>query len=303
MANEITPTSIADLVTSQVLAAEYLMLLTDRDGSLLTHPALMYATATAPNSTVVRVPHVGLGGYDLLTAHTPGSEVANTALTDGKTDVTIAPRAKRYNVDDFAKYLAAGKLGPAMMAMDLVLTVAQTLISLIANVGDDFTTTAGVTNTVLTWATILSAKGSLASGDASGQIVCVVSKVQWSHLEQDALSQGAVPAETNAGVVNQGLEAYKGRWYGIDFFVSKHVPTANAGVDHAGCMFVRGAIAWADAPMDDEGDPNIGVFGRARLERARQGTHLSTSWVFSHVSGVSKAIDAAGVTIISRATL
>ena len=82
MANEITPTSIADLLASETVAAEVMFLLADRDPSILNHPALFQATHNGP-SEVVRVPHLGLGGYDLLTAHTPGAEVANTAFSDG----------------------------------------------------------------------------------------------------------------------------------------------------------------------------------------------------------------------------
>ena len=277
------------------------MLLADRDNSVLTHPALMYAQASSPTSNVVRVPHLGLGGYDLLSATTPGSEIANTALTDDKTDVTIAMRGKRYFVDDLAQYVASGKLGAAMFAQDLAISYAQTLISLIANVGDDFTSTAGSTGVDATWSDILTAKATLGVAKAQGQMLAIVHPQQWADLESDALSLGVLPAQTSGGIINQGLGAYKGNWFGIDFFVSSHVPTANAAADRAGCIFTRGGIAWADAPMVDEGDPNIVNLGRARLERVRQGTYLATSFVFSHAAGVSKAIDGAGVSLITDA--
>lgn len=301
MANEILVSSIGDLIAGEVLATEYLMLLADRDNSILTHPAIMYAQASSPTSNVVRVPHLGLGGYDLLSATTPGSEVANTALVDGSTDVTLAMRAKRYNVDDLAKYVSAGKLGASMFAQDLAVSYGQTLISLIANVGDDFTSTAGATGVNATWADILTAKATLGVAKASGQMCAIVHPQQWADLESDALSLGVLPAQTSGGIINQGLAAYKGNWFGIDFFTSSYVPTANAGADRAGCIFTRGGIAWSDAQMDDEGDPNIVNLGRARLERVRQGNYLATSYVFSHVSGVSKAIDAAGVALITDA--
>lgn len=304
MADEIVPSSVTDLITSEVTSAEVLMLVADRDGSILTHPAIMYATATLSTSTVVRVPHLGLDGYDLLAAHTPGDEVGNTALSDGKTDVTIAERAKAYSLEDLAKYLTQGKLGPAAFARDLVISVAQTLVSLIANVTDDFTTVVGTTGTKLTWAKVLAAKGALGVADADGQAVMLVSKVQWAHLEEDALSLGVVPAAAGAaGVVNAGLSSYKGRYFGVDCFASSRVPPANAGADHAGAMWVRGGIAWADAPLSDEGDPNMVSYGRARLERVRKGDFLSTKWVFAMVAGVAKAIDGCGVTLISKATL
>ena len=300
MANEITPSSIADLLQSETVAAEVMFLLADRDMSILNHPALFQATYNGP-SDVVRVPHLGLGGYDLLAAHTPGAEVANTALTDGKTDVTVAPVAKRYNLDDFAKYLSMGKLGPAAFAQDVVISYAQTLISKLANVGDDFTTVVGSTTVNITWDNILEAKGALAVAKAAGPLLCVLHPQQWNDLERAALALGVLPAESMGGAIMQGLNSYKGRYMGIDIFTSSYVPTANAGADRAGFMCATGGMAWADLDLGNDGDPNIVSYGRARLERVRQGQFLSTSYVQSGVMGVAKAIDAAGVSIITDA--
>jgi hypothetical protein len=300
VANEIIPSSIADLLQSETVAAEVLYLLAERDMSILNHPALFQATHNGP-SDVVRVPHLGLGGYDLLSAHTPGSEVANTALTDGKTDVTVAPVAKRYNLDDFAKYLSMGKLGPMAFAQDVVISYAQTLISKLANVGDDFTNTVGSTGVDITWDNILEGKGKLAVAKATGPLLCVLHPQQWNDLERAAMALGVLPTESMEGTIIQGLQSYKGRYLGVDFFTSAHVPTANAGADRAGFMCARGGLAWADLSLDNDGDSNIVSFGRARLERARQGTYLSTSYVQSGVMGVAKAIDAAGVSIVTDA--
>jgi len=302
VANEIVPSGIADLVAGEVMAAEFLMLLADRDGSILTHPALFHATASSPSSTVVRVPHLGLDGYDLLAATTPGSEVANTALTDDKTDVTVATRAKRYTLDDLARYIADGKLDPVMFARDAAISVAQTLISLLANVGDDFGSSVGTTTVNLVWTDIIDGKTTIALAKGSGSMLGVLHPVQWGDLETDAMSAGVLPAQTMGGVINAGLEsAYKGRWLGIDFYTSSAVPTANAAADRAGFITTLGGLAWADAVMSPESDPNIVDMGRARLERVRQGTYVATSYVVSHVAGVAKAIDGAGVSVISDA--
>lgn len=300
MANEVLPSSITDLIASESLSAEVLYLLADRDSSILNHPAIMRKTGPV-GSTVVRVPHLGLGGYDLLEDHTPGSEVSNTALTDGKTDVTVAPRTKAYAVDDFAKFLVGDKLSPQKLAEDLVIAVGRTMVDLIANITDDFTTTVETTGVNLTWAKVQEAKGLLSVGGATGPIIGLFSKQQWADLEANAISMGNVIRHQSPGIVNAGLELYKGNYFGIDCYVSEFVPTANAGADHAGALFAPGAIAWADVAMDSEGDPNIADFGTARLERARRGERLETKWVFSHYGGASKAIDAAGVTIISDA--
>jgi len=295
MADEVLVSGLADLLSSEDIATEFLMLLADRDGSILTHPALFYAMGTAGNSAVVSVPHVGLGGYDLLSASTPGSEIANTALTDGSTNVTIAHRAKRYSVDDLAAVLSRGKLA---FAQDAAIAVAQTLISAIANVGDDFTSTAGTSGVDAAWTDIIDAKTTLGIAKASGPMLGILHPRQWGDLEADALTIPGMAAMQVAGVINIGLEGtYKGRWAGIDFYVSSHVPTADAGANRAGAIFTRGGIAWADKAMVPESDPNILDLGRARFERVRAGNSLLTSYVTSYAMGVAKAIDAAGVTL------
>ncbi len=299
MPDEILASTIGDLIAGEVMATEFLMLLADRDNSILTHPALFHATGAARSSNVVRVPHLGLGGYDLLSATTPGSEVANTALTDGSTDVTVAPRAKVYSIDDLAQYIADGKLDSMMFAQDAAISVAQTLISLIANVADDFTATAGTSGVNATWNDVLDAKTTLGVAKASGPMLGILHPQQWGDLELDALSMGVLPAESMGGVINQGLDAFKGRWMGIDFFVSSAVPTANAAADRAGGIFTRGALAWADVAIDPVADPNIVSLGRARFERDRKGTFLETSYVTSSFQGVAQAIDAAGVSLIT----
>ncbi len=301
MADEIVPSGIGDLIAGEVMAAEFLMLLAARGDSVLTHPALFHATAPDLRSTVVRVPHLGLMGYDILAATTPGSEVANTALTDASTDVTIASRAKVYSADDLARFIAGGLLDAQMFARDAVISISQTLVNLIANVTDDFTATAGTSGVNATWDDVVDAKTTLGIANAEGEMLGLLHPRQWGDLDTDALSMGVLPAQSMGGVIMQGLGSYKGRYLGIDFFTSTRVPTANGGADRAGGIFTRGGVAWADAQMPPEADPNIVDLGRGRFERDRKGTFLETSYVTSWHAGVAQAIDAAGVSLITDA--
>lgn len=295
MADEILPAGLGDITASEEVATEFLYLLAERDDNILTHPALFQATGDG-TSNVVRVPHLGLAGYNILAATTPGSEIANTALSTGYTDVTIAARAKRYELNDLARFMAGGMLDPSAFAMDAAIAVAQTLISLIANVADDFSGSVGTSGVNATWDDVLDAKTALAIAKAVGAMLGLVHPQQWGDLERDALSLGLSGAMAVAGTLNAGLTNSKGRWMGVDFFAHTAVPTADAGANRAGGIFTRGAIAWADAQMRPENDPNIADLGRARLERVRRGTYLQTAWVVSSVMGVAKAIDAAGQT-------
>lgn len=153
-----------------------------------------------------------------------------------------------------------------------------------------------------TWNDILDAKTALAIAKVTGPLLGMLHPRQWGDLESDALTLGVLPAQSMAGVVVQGLEgSYKGRYLGVDFFVSSHVPTANAGADRAGAVFGRGGVAWADAQFAPENDPNIVELGRGRFERVRQGTYGQTSYVTTYAFGVSKAIATAGVSVITDA--
>lgn len=302
MANEVVPSGIANLMASEEVATEFLYLLADRDGSVLTHPALMHATGRG-SSNVVEVPHIGLMGYNLLSATTPGSQIANTALSDGATDVTVASRAKIYTMDDLARFILGDKVDAQMFAQDAAISVAMTLVSLVANVTDGFAATAGSTGVDASWNDIIDAKSTLGIAKASGEILAILHPRQWGDLEIDSLSLGAAPAAGGmGGVINTGLGGlYKGRWMGIDFYVSSEVPTANAGADRAGGIFTRGAVAWADREIPAEADPNILNLGRARFERVRRGDYLTTGFATSWHAGVALAIDAAGVSLITDA--
>lgn len=293
--------TIAELFNPELLAPEFLYALAPRDGAILSHPVFMHKTG-APGTLTVNVPIIGYGA-NKMSPHTPLSEVSNTALSLDEVTVVLAAQTLRRSTTDIARYLAPGKLGAQAWAMDLAIAYVQTWIDLVANVGDDFTTTAGPgTGNAATWATLLAAKGALGLANATGGLLACLHTQQWNDLEQDALTLGYQASQTNIGVADQGLDSYKGNWFGIDVFAIDHTPTANAGADFAGCLLSAGAVVSADAELNDEADPNIVNLGRARLERIRIGGKLMTDFVESAMMGVSKGRDGSGVTYISRVT-
>jgi hypothetical protein len=302
MANDpVTVTTGADLIAGEVVANEFLMLLAERQ-DILNHPALFHATGK-PGSNVVRVPHIGLGGYDLLSARTPGSEVNITDLADDKTDVTIAPYSKRYAVEDFMRFLVDGKLNAAAFAADLAIAYAQTLLYLLANIGDGFTSTCGSTGVNAAWSDIVDGKTKLALYKAAGPMLGLLHPQQWGDLETASLSLGGAAQHEDGliGVVALGLGQYKGRVMGVDWFVTSHVPTANGGADRGGCIVTPGALVYGDVEYPTEADPNMMGLGRAMLERVRQGTYGQTSWMEHALLGGAMGIDRAGVSVITDA--
>lgn len=295
MADEMVPSSIGSIVAGEVLAAEFLMTLADRDASVLEHPAFFHATGR-PGSNVVRVPVLGYG-HDTMAATTPGSETANTAFTDDAIDVTLANYVLRYTADDLARFMADGKIDPVRFAQYAGVNVAQTLIGLAANLTDGFSNVAGSSGVDAAWSDILTAKAFLYIAKAQGAMLGLLHGRQWADLEADALSLGVLPAQTNAAIVNSGLESYKGRYFGIDFFVHGAVPTADSGANRAGAIWTPGGLVWADAEYANDGDPNIVNLVRGQFERARRGTYSDTSYLIRAAMGVALGINAAGVTV------
>lgn len=306
MANEITYSSIADLRTAEALSAEFLMLLADRN-ALPNHPALVYAgMGNGLGSSVLKVPEVGLGGYDLLASTGDGSAVANSALTDGAATVTIARYSKSYEPTDLALLTdpVTGMIKPTAFAMDAIVSQAITLTSLVANVGDDFAASVGSTGVDMTIANFLSAIATLEIAKVAPGYLSILHPVQIGDLRSALLSVGGAVQWMDAS--REQMEVlgggYRGKFMGVDIFSSSYVPTKNSGADRGGCMFGRGAIVWADAAPPPAGDANQIVIGNKVLfERSRTAKSGLTAYVTHSYMGVSLGIDAAGVAIITDA--
>lgn len=302
MANEVTISSAGDLIAGEVLAGEVLRLAASRDAGLLSHPAI-YIFEGIAGSNVQRVPHIGLGGYNLLAAHTPGSLQANIALADGKTDVTIAGYSKVYALDAVAQFAARGALGYEAFAADMLISSQQTMISLLAAAGAGAAASVATSGTNLTLAKFLEAKGVLASAAAEGEAIAILHPQQWSDLEADILANGlTAPEQVLSGLITAGLGSYKGRLFGVDVFTSGRVPTANTGADRAGCMFVRGGLVGSMVPRQNTGVFTVTDFGMyGRLDREESPATMQEKMVSSALMGASLGVEANIVSIITDA--
>lgn len=310
MANEILYAGIADLRTVEVLGEEWMLLIADRN-ALPNHPALKYVGDIAGRgSSTIKVPHIGLMAYDLLAATADGAAVANTALTDGSSTVAVARYSKSYEASDLAMLTdGQGLINPQMFAMDAMASSAMTLTDLIANVTDGFATTAGSSGVDLSLTNFLTAIGLLEvnSGGAiaPGGVMAVLHGQQVADLRQSfaAASGGSVQwsqdAQTLLPIRGGG---FRGNIYGVDIFASSKVPTANAGADRAGGMFVNGALLWGDGSIPVSSDSNQLIIGdKVLFERDRTAKAATTAFVSHRYLGVSKGLDLLGVSIITDA--
>lgn len=304
MANEILYAGIGDLRFAEAASAEYLLLLAARE-ALPNHPALLYAGDVAGSgSAVLKVPHLGLAGYDALTATADGSAVANTALTDASTTVTVARYSKAYEVSDMARGTGMF-LDPQVFAQDAVQSSASMLVSLIANLVDNFATTAGSTGVDLSVANYLTAIQTLEVANVAGPYMAVLHPQQVGDLRAAlaAVAGGALQWMPGTQAQIQVLgNGFRGQFLGVDIFSTTFVPTANAGADRAGGMFGRGALVWADMTIPSSGDADqLIIGGKVMVERDRTARAGLTAHVTHTYLGATEGIDLCGVSVITDA--
>lgn len=312
MANEIVYSGIGDLTVAARLASLYQLLLADRDSGALAHPAIVYAGMSQAGSTVVKVPQVGLMGYNLLASGTEGTDPGNTALTDASASITVAIYEKIYEAGDLARMVDAyGMFSPEMMAADCAVSAAQTLIDLLVALATGFTTNVvGSSGIDLVIEDFTDGITLLEVAKVAGRLCSILHPTQIGDMRTDSLSlAGAVQYRQDAqGLVRYAGSNYKGELFGVDVFSSAQCDTSDAGANVNGMIFGPGAVLWGDgAFVPEPGDNNIidlampGAPAKARLERVRSGRAGLTAWVMRALMGVIEGIDAAGCRVRSDA--
>ena len=305
--------SLSGLLASNVVSAEVIRLLADRNSpAILNHPAFVRAAdIRASGSATVTLAELGLDAYDILAPQADGALLAPTSLTIASVNLSPSPFRKAYEITDLARAVDTGRLSPDVLARDAVVSVTETVISLIAALASGFSQTTNNSGSALTLANFQSAKSALGARKVPGPYLAILSGVQWGHLEASMMTAtGTVsylPA-TQAALLTTG-SGYKGKVLDVDVFVSNRV--ASVSSDHAACMFGRGAIAWAAGSFAPEVDPNILDFGGSmadggvpfRFERIRTGLAGKTAWATSAQLAVSEVIDLAGQYILSKNTV
>jgi hypothetical protein len=308
-----TVLTLALLLSSSVLSAEWLSKVGDKDTSLLASPALVYmGDLRGKGSATYDIAELGLDGYQILTPRSDGTAGTTQEIPTGKYSVAVAPYQKAYSITDFAKAIETGLITEEKLASDAVKAAANTLVDMIAQVVGDFTNVSGTTNTSLTGLVILAAKNALAARGVPGLYVLVVSGTGYGQFQAWLATQsgGSIQwMEASKAQIEAYGDGFKGSWGGVGIFVSNRIPTTSAGVDHASGMFGRGAILWADSSFAPENDPNIIDFGgtpenprgKVRFERDRDGLAAETTYITNAHLGVAVGQNEAGQAVLHKA--
>ncbi len=304
MANEVTYASLADMRLAAVLNQEIQLKLADRF-SLWGHPSIVYVgSASGSGSSTIKTSIVSLDGVDRMAAVADGSSVSNTALPNTSASITIARQALQRSVTDLASITDSQGVGLNRLVEDMVGAASMRFQEMIANITDDFSSVVGTTTVDLTVDDFFSAQFTLMNASNSGVPICLLHPVQVTDFINSLRGEsGAMAMKQDAQAMLAFKNAgYQGNFNGIDIFASSLVPTANAGADSAGGMWVPGAIGYADgtpAAIVASGGLVVPAGTKLYVEFERDASGAVTKIVGNYFCGVGELQDGMGVGLTS----
>jgi len=179
----------------------------------------------------------------VATAKAEGSSLSPTSMTSAKVQVTAGTIGQMATLTD---ELTAISLFDAYQHIAGVLwrSVAEKFETDATALLDDFSNTTGTSGADYTWAQRAEAIGALANRDAMGQLVEVLHTQQVNDLMQDLTTTTAAvfgnPNVTFAGVEVSQLQGYAFTSQGVPTLQTSLVPTADAGANRNGAIYVAG---------------------------------------------------------------
>jgi len=307
MAGEILYSGLGDLRLAETLSTQFMLLLADRNW-LGNHPALWDAgDISGTGSTVVKIPQIGLDGYDAAAASSGETgNSANVALTDASITVTVARQTLARETSGLAQITDPGFLTSPTWVNDAFGAMNARMTNMVTALMSGFASSVGSTGVNLSVANFLAAKATLAANNALDSTpLAILASVQMADLmaELATTSGGAVQfLQATADLVQARGIGFQGQFLGVDLFSSNRVQTANSGADYAGGMFTRGAIVTAfGTPHVEDATQQVAIGGRILFERDRTARTDLTAYVSHFYYGVAEGQDLRGVAIITDA--
>lgn len=297
----ITYANLSDLRATTVISNRFIELWNGAS-ELPQHPAFVYGgSINGRSSTVVKVGHAGISGYDLMSATAEGTAATTQTLTTGSTSVTVARYVLQREVGDLARMTdEAGLIQAQNLAQGAFMSYKRTFLDAVCSSVAGFST-AQTASTILTVADILAAKATLAGAGGQGPYICLLHPKQWGDIEAEVTTTngGSIAHGQAAQAVSERVgDGFVGRFLGIDFFTSTSI--TSSGGNYLGALLAPGAIAYADgvAPIDDPASQFL-VGNQMKFSRTLQPTAGTNLWVAEGYLGVARAVSARAVKIVS----
>jgi hypothetical protein len=297
-----TLTTFANCLRTEQFRGIVALLLADR-GSLPQHPALIEQPGLESGGSVsLKVSAAGLLGYDALAAKAETDQVTSTTLSDATASLSIARKAKRYDVAGLTRLVdSTGTWNTTTMAADAVASAFAFLLSQIAALMDNFATVKGSTGTDLTIENFLDAITALEIAKVAGPYLSIMHPRAWGDVRSDVAltSGGAIQWSTDAEValtIRSGL-GYQGRVLGVDVITSTYC--LDDATDVWGGVFGRGALVygWANPSKLVDSDDQVCLADKILFERVRTADYDLSAWQSAIYTGAVELLDACGVSL------
>jgi hypothetical protein len=233
-----------------VLSLEVSLLLADR-ASLRGHESIVdYGNIAGSGSETIRVPLLGLDGYDAMASTGEAAAPSGTALTYESPSITVARYALQRGISDLAAMTNSGA-GPSieMLAADFAGAYDKAVTTAICALFSSFTQTAGSATVDLSVDNYFDAIFQLEQANVNGRPMAVLAPIQVADLQNSIRQEGGalqfIPA-TQAMLEAKG-QGFVGEFAGTDIFKSDQVATSTG---RQGSLYVRGSIGYAEGRMN-----------------------------------------------------
>lgn len=221
-----------------------------------------------------------------------GIDLATTQVVSKKVTVTAAEQGIMVEPTDVL--FLSSVVGMSDFAQAAAQAVAEKQMSDVANLATGFSATVGTSGADMTESNIIDAIATLANNRQTGQLRGLVYPQQWlDYLKSvgSVFTPASGPGRQSAREATADFAlsptGFQRDMFGVEWFVSTAVPTANAGADSAGVL-LNPARAIAR-----------GVKYESRTEFQRNASKRATEIVVTAFDGVVEIEDGAGVGIVT----
>ena len=288
-----------DLLASESLVNDVMMLLAERDVSILQHPALMYVgDAAGSGSATLALPGIGIGA-DQAAAFAVGTDATVTDFTDLKVSVTPARQVLYREVGDGIWNVGGAGINQERLVEDAVTGHLTRLVQLLATAGASFTASKGGTTT-LTMATLRSAKHALEQAQVRGPYVAILSPKAFGEFQDDLADNAGGALQYTAPTQDMALAqgyGFAGNWANIDIYISDFV--TDDTVDYQNILFGKYGLVYGDMSVSVATDGNALNLGKILLEKDRNPKAGVTEWISQSWLAAGIGIQAAGTRVLS----